>query len=271
MMPSTIKSFLIALGAIVYLNLYGQTEALEVRFISNEGFLIKSGDQSVLIDALYRESHPDHTFPPEDVLNQMISAKGAFKGVDIYLQSHVHYTHFHPVPVGEFLWKNKNARMVASPQAVDSIVKLFPKYENVKDQLMPYLWEQKRMSFEHNGIQVEAFKIPHAAPQQWGWVQNLGHIITLGDKKVLHMGDLLWDEEVLKYMKLSEKEIDLVILPHWILGEASSNRIKELINAKNYIISHITINAEKRILSYIKQSFPEAVVMNKTMERRVFD
>lgn len=243
---------------------------LEVTFISNEGFLIKSGNQSVLIDALYKKSHPDFTYPSDGLRNQMVKGDGPFKGIDIYLQSHVHYTHFFPETVGQFLNKNEKSMMIASPQVVDSLTKLSPVYGKVKDQLMIYDWSKEQMSFSHNDISIEAFKINHDGQQQWGWVQNLGHIMRIGSFKVLHMGDLLLDEQVLNKMNLKNENIDLVILPYWVILQNGAEKIKKLINADHYIISHFPIPRVDQNIARIKNAMPDAIIINNPMEQKVF-
>ncbi len=247
----------------------GKSQALEVTFISNEGFLFKTGDNSVLIDALYRKSHPDYTFPSEEVLDKMIHGTAMFEKVDLYLQSHVHYTHFYPETVGRFLDKQRDTRMIASPQVVDSLAKLYPDFERIEDQLLKYNWEEDRMVFSHGGVRVDAFKIRHDG-EQWAWVQNLGHLIHIGRYKILHMGDLLLDEEVLTNMRLNEQGIDLAILPFWLVLRNGVARVKELIKARKYIISHYPIPRMKQNIARIKQVFPEAIILNTPMKTELF-
>lgn len=264
------RAWLVCMCFFQVLWLGAQTSELQVTFISNEGFLLRSGDQSVLIDALYRKSHPDYTFPSDATLNAMIRGRKPFKKVDIYLQSHVHYTHFFPETVGQFLNANKQARMIASPQVVDSLQKLYGGYEKIAGQLMLYDWEDEHKTFSYDGIDIETFKITHDG-RQWSWVQNLGHLIHLNGHRVLHMGDLVLDEQVLSNMNLASKSIDLVILPFWVvLRPGGVNKVKRLINARHYIVSHYPIPNMAANIKRVKNVFPEALILNTPLKSMSF-
>ncbi|OEK00008.1 hypothetical protein BFP97_00055 [Roseivirga sp. 4D4] len=259
----------ITLLSSISMTAFGQEKELRVTFISNEGFHLESNGKAVLIDALYKKSHPDFTFPSDDQLHAMIEGEPPFARVDFYLQSHVHYTHFYPATVGNFLNRHPETNMIALPQVVDSLVKLSSHYEGVKRQLMLFDWEKKRMNFDHNDVHIEAFKIKHDGQQQWGWVQNLGHVIDIGGFRVLHMGDLLIDEQVLNTMNLKHREIDLVILPYWVVLRSGAEKIKDLINAKKYIVSHYPIARGDQFISSVRAGMPEAIILNDPMQQLV--
>lgn len=259
------KYLLLSFFLLVPSTLFAQK--LTITFISNEGFLFESGEHKVLIDALHDQSHFDHTYPSDETIKQMISGSGLFADIDVYLLSHVHNTHFRPAIVGAFLSHNPISKMIALPQLRDSLKQEYEDYNAIKDQLSAYDWSQASISYTLNKVDVTAFKITHIG-EQWSWVQNLAHIVSVGSKKILHLGDLEWDEETLLSINLNTLGIDVVIIPHWLVFSTQQvQRIKQVINAKHYIVSHITISNKEGIERRIRNLFPDALILNEALKQ----
>ncbi len=246
-------------------------EELKLTFISNEGFLIESGDQKVLIDALYEESHPDFTFPTDGLLTQMTNGAGQFQDVQVYLQSHVHYTHFRPERVGAFLQRNDKAQMIATPQIADSLRKIFSPFADIQEQIIEYNLSENISELQLNGVNITAFKIPHSNPAQWSWVQNLGHIIELGEYKVLHVGDPDWEGDILRSLNLPDRNITVAILPYWLLFQPQAlAEMKTVIGAEHYLISHFPIPNLTQNIQQVKTRFPGAIILNEPLASMTF-
>ena len=69
-------------------NLPGNSKLL-VTYIANEGVLISSGDQQVLIDGLHREYKPDYAFPPDALRKPLESASLPYDKIRLILVTHV--------------------------------------------------------------------------------------------------------------------------------------------------------------------------------------
>src|SRR5687767_3050542 len=78
-----------------------QNESTEVadfsiRYIANEGVLIRAADRQILIDGLHREYKPAYAFLPPDLQNLLENARQPYDKINLLLVSHVHLDHFHP-------------------------------------------------------------------------------------------------------------------------------------------------------------------------------
>ena len=66
------------------------------------------------------------------------------------------------------------------------------------------------------GIDFEILGLRHGTGRH-ATIQNLGHIIKLGGKKLLHVGDADTSIENFEKFNLDEEGIDIAFLPDWFL------------------------------------------------------
>ncbi|HET9532600.1 MAG TPA: MBL fold metallo-hydrolase [Blastocatellia bacterium] len=246
-----------------------QQPTLEITYIANEGVLISSGDKQVLIDGLHREYKPDYAFLPVAEREKIESAKSPFDKIDLVLVSHLHPDHFHPESVGLHLKHNPKATLVSSQQVVEEVEKNFKDYEAIKTRVTgatPPLKE--RVAMKVAGIDFEILGLGHGS-ERFRWIQNLGHIIKLGGKKLLHVGDADTAAENFERFNLDEEEIDIAFIPFWFLLEEDGLRVvKEQIKPKHIIAVHISPAEAEKTARQIKQALPDAVAFTAMLEKR---
>ena len=98
-------------------------------------------------------------------------------------------------------------------------------------------------------------------------IQNLGHILEIGGKKILHVGDAEFTTSEFRKVALADEEIDIAILPYWyLIGENVKEKLTELINPKHIIASHVPPAEGERIKMNISKNFPEAVIFVDSKE-----
>uniref|UniRef100_UPI00404B2D0A hypothetical protein n=1 Tax=Fulvivirga sp. TaxID=1931237 RepID=UPI00404B2D0A len=69
---------------------------------------------------------------------------------------------------------------------------------------------------------------------------EIQYLITLEDKKILHVGDAKLDVKNLEKFNLAKEDIDVTILPFWQLGPAEQkNIINTYIDPKQILAAHI--------------------------------
>src|SRR5262245_24848988 len=233
---------------------------LEITYIANEGVLIASSEKQVLIDGLHREYKPDYAFLPTPEREKIETAKAPFDKIDLILVSHMHLDHFHPEAVGLHLLHNPKAMLVSSQQVVDEVAKKFKGYEAIKTRVTgatPPLKEKVAMKVA--GIDFEVLGLGHGSGR-WGWIQNLGHVIRLGGKKLLHVGDVDPSSEIFEKFDLDEEGIDIAFLPVWFLLEPAGQKvIREHIKPRQIIVVHCSPAEAEDVVKRVKQVFPEAV------------
>ena len=68
----------------------------EVTYIANEGFLIKSGDKTILIDAIFGDQEYGFCDIPDEVqIEAMCKAKYEYSNIDLIAATHSHIDHFY--------------------------------------------------------------------------------------------------------------------------------------------------------------------------------
>ncbi|HSL55424.1 MAG TPA: MBL fold metallo-hydrolase, partial [Pyrinomonadaceae bacterium] len=189
-----------------------QGAAVEITYIANEGVLISSGGKQVLIDGLHREYGPEYAFLPPAERDKIENAKAPFDAIDLILVSHRHLDHFHPESVGLHLQHNPKAVLVSSQQIVDEVEKNFKGFQAIRSRVTAATppWRE-RVAMKVAGIDFEILGLRHGTGRH-ATIQNLGHIIKLGGKKLLHVGDADTSVENFEKFNLDEEGIDIALL-----------------------------------------------------------
>ena len=248
-----------------------QAAPIEITYIANEGVLIAGAGKQILIDGLHREYERDYAFLPAAEREKIETAKEPFDKIDLILVSHRHLDHFHPESVGLHLQHNPRAQLISSQQVVEEIEKNFKGYEGVKARMMGATppWKE-RVAMKVSGIEFEILRLSHGTGRH-ATIQNLGHIIKLGGKKLLHIGDADTSIENFEKFNLDEEQIDIAFIPFWFLiGTEGQTVVKDHIKPRHIIAVHISPNESERTLTQVKQAFPGAVTFTTMLEKRVY-
>lgn len=246
-------------------------EKLSVRYIGNEGVLIASGDRQILIDGLHREYKPFALFPPPDLLKSLETAEKPYDEIDILLVSHIHLDHFHSESVGLHLKNNPKSLLFSSEEIVGEVKKNFADYEKIKPQIKSVSHEWKK-SFEidQNGIKVKFLGLKHGGERAKN-IQNFGHLIEIGGKKLLHIGDADMTAENFSAFELAKEKIDIAFIPYWfLLSENGRKLVQEQFAPKHIIAVHIPpLEAENEAKNF-KTFYPNDTAFTKILEEKVF-
>lgn len=244
---------------------------LSITYVANEGVLISSGDKQVLIDGLHREYKPAYAFLPDSQRTMIETASAPFDDIDLILVSHLHLDHFHPEAVGRHLEHNSGATLVTSQQVVDEVEKGFSTIASVRARVIsatPPLGQRVRMQV--SGIEFDVLGLGHVN-EQFDWIQNLGHIIHLGGRKLLHVGDAAATAETFAAFDLEEEGIDVAFLPAWFLmDEEGVALVREHINPRHVVAVHVSPGNAARTVDTIRQFFPDADAFTLMLEMRQF-
>jgi L-ascorbate metabolism protein UlaG (beta-lactamase superfamily) len=248
-----------------------QSGTVEITYIANEGVLIASGGKQVLIDGLHREYQPDYAFLPNAEREKIETAKPPFDRIDLILVSHLHLDHFHSESVGLHLQHNPQAQLVSSQQVVNEVEKNFKGFATIKARVTGVTppWKEK-VTMKAAGVDFEILGLRHGTGRH-ATIQNLGHIIKLGGKKLLHIGDADTFIENCEKLNLDEEQIDIALLPYWFLvGSEGQTVVREHIKPRQIIALHISPAESDKIAAQIKQAFPGAVAFTTLLEKRVY-
>jgi len=243
--------------------------SLQITYVANEGFLIASGEDQVLIDALQSGGLEEYLAPPAETLDDLKSARGSFQGVDLVLASHRHVDHFDPAVVARHLESNRGARLVSTSQMLDPVRDRLSS-DAARGRLVgaPYSEDASRFRHRVSGIEVQLFRLDHEGFQD---IQNLGHLIAIGGKKLLHVGDADPSPENFSRHGLPAENIDLALLPYWyLLSEEGRTFVREQIAPRRIIAVHVPPADLEEVAGRIRPHIPDVVIFVRSGETKTF-
>lgn len=236
-------------------------EHLELTYTGNMGVLIHDQKTAILIDGLHKEYQAAYLFPPPALTNQLINGQKGIPAISLLLNTHFHRDHFDEALSAQFLQKNPTASFIGSQQAVDLIGEAS---DQIQQRLIaiPYEDYQKRQ-FAFTGFSVKAFKMDHVNPTRHHAVQNLGFIINIDGLKILHIGDSHWYEDIQLFekVKMMDENIDVAILPYWmLLSGKDKEQLNQYIHPEYLIATHIPPDLSEADAKAIWRIFPNAIL-----------
>ena len=245
--------------------------SLTVTYIANEGVLISAGDKQVLIDGLHREYKPAYLFPPPELLSALEQARDPYNKINVVLVSHLHLDHFHPESVGLHLKNNKSAQLVSSEQIVNGVKEKFAGFAEIESrvrQVTPAWKSQTPVAVD--GIKIKILGLRHSG-SNFTWIQNLGHVIEIGGKKLLHIGDADMTAENFSSFRLHEENIDIAFIPYWFLFSANGRSlVLDQFRPKQIIAVHVPPAEAETATREITKAIPGTIVFTKVLESRSF-
>jgi Xaa-Pro aminopeptidase/L-ascorbate metabolism protein UlaG (beta-lactamase superfamily) len=231
----TSVSVALVVAALLGATLSGQATPLSITALANEGFLLRSAEQAVLIDAFLAEPASLYAGLQPEALAQLLEAKAPFDEVDLALVSHRHLDHVQPDPACAFLNASPETLLVTSPQVLALLREQTPTLAGVAQLPEP----GARTTLEHAGIEVEFLRLSHGTGR-FADIQNLGHIITVGGQRVLHIGDAAIEPRNFAPYDLPSRALDVALIPYWyFMHPAGRALIDEHLVARQRIACHV--------------------------------
>ena len=237
------------------LNLNAQ---LTVQYIGNMGVLISGEESSILIDALHTEYNKDsYLFPPQSLVDSLTNSLGDFPPIKAVAATHYHGDHLDAEQVSTFLDKNNSAKFFGSQQSTDLVKEI---NSDKSDQIVAIDTKSfQKQTVKTGGVSVTGFYMNHVNPNRHGLVQNVGYLIEIDGKKILHTGDSNWFEEAFTELNLEDENIDIAIFPFWmLLDRKNTSRLKNWVSPKHIIATHLPPTGYEHYINTIKENYPEA-------------
>ena len=254
--------------------------SVEVSYIANEGFLIASGEQKVLIDALVREGVKPYPVPSPSTREKLEKAQSPFDGVDLVLATHFHPDHFDPLAVAEHLTNNPQARFISTNQSVTKLKSAFNRYEEIESRVTGLLpKEGERTNLTYSGIKLQILNIHHGRNRPF---ENLGLLFEVGGRRFLHIGDSQASADDFKSYGLVKDRIDVAFIPYWyFLSDDWKQAVREHLKPVQIVVMHLPVLSEKseyiekrggwtKVFSDLKAEFPNAIIFEREMEKKIF-
>lgn len=242
---------------------------VKVTYIANEGVLIQSGEQKVIIDALFDKYYDDYLHPSEELLEKMIAGEAPYDGVDVLLSTHIHRDHFAPTVTGRFLKNHPETMLISSAQLARSVAEDYTDGASVVSQMEGLGRDTQIHQKEVKDIKIWAFFIYHAGGRRTQSIENMGFLIELDGKRILHLGDSDMDLKRYAELNLKSMDVDIAMVPYWYMAdEVGIKIIKETIQPKHLLGIHFPKLGSDMADETIAGNFPEAYVLKKVLEER---
>lgn len=215
------------------------SDALEVHYLGNEGFLVESGGRRVLIDALFGEGISGYDAVPVQLRASLERGTGTWGGVEIALASHFHRDHFDPDAVARFLDANPLAIFISTPQAAESFAESNPDRPELIERFRAVLPEPGTVeSLDVAGVRIDVLNLHHGAGNPP--TQNLGVIVSLGRQRFLHLGDT--EAKMVDFEPYLEILVgtDVALLPFWFLSsEWRADMVHGFLRPQRIAVAHM--------------------------------
>ena len=246
----------------------GSQDGVTITFLANEGVMLSSGTQKVLIDALFQKYQTGYAVPADSTRATLERARAPFDSVDVVLVTHRHGDHFHPASVAAHMRANPHAVLLTSRQVIDSLRERYDAAGLTDSRIMsPTVAVGTRRRVVVNGITIEVLGLPHVG-RRHRRVQHWGYIVELGGRRVLHVGDAEVNEEALALFRLDTARIDVALLPHWDVVSRDGHRVIERwIRPRQVVAFHVGEGKGNLVARAVRSVSPAAVTLVRSLQR----
>jgi len=245
---------------------------VEITYLANEGFLIRSGRFKVLIDAFVGDSHSGYEALPPDMLAKLVNAQPPFEGSSIViLTSHAHKDHFQVEYAEQFMLNSPGPAFISSRQVINTMAKNAKNFKKIKALCSPMpVKPGESQKIPRKQVTLTFMNLPHGGEQN-AKVTNYGHLIRMGDLRILHIGDADAREEIFAPFNLAKKKIDIAFVPYWYFtSEEGLKIIDEHFNATYLIACHFPMSEKRKLVEQLHEKNPHVLVFEKSGDKKVF-
>lgn len=198
----------------------------------------------------------------------MFESQQPFDSIDLLLVSHVHPDHFDAATVADYLAARPEVALLATPQVTDSVWSRLPHSTAARIRIeRAEFGAGTKWQRQIGKIEVQISRIAHGGAR-WSWIQNAGHLVTVGGRRFLHIGDPAFGERDFDVLEFDRDKIDVAILPAWFLtSEKGRVIVKKRIRPRHIIAVHVSPAEAQDEVREIAGFFPTAVVFTQPRQR----
>ncbi len=250
---------------ILYTNTV-EAQEIKIQYLANEGIFIKSEKAQILIDAIFRKEFDHLDVLPDSLINRIDKALPPYDNINLILATHVHGDHFNAQVVGNHLMANEKTIFLGPQEVISDFKKNFSSFNNISSRIeteTPDFYESTTRNFQN--ITIRVLRVEHFGNPPWDKAENVCYLLTIGGKKILHMGDSKIENKNLEKFGLEKEEIDAAILPYWILGSVEQkNIVEKYISPKQILVVHIPLKSYSDAQNYLdKQGYKNTTALDK--------
>lgn len=257
-------------------------EKAAVTYIANEGFLIKTRNGKVLVDALFGGIKGNWCEQPSDsALKLLINGQPPFNNVDVVLVSHYHPDHFNEKMVSEFMVKNPNTLLVC-PGQVNELLKNNPSHNHFSERInIIHASDQHDTSFVVSDMQIRAMRMNHGSyfekdantgeiKDRHKDVEHIAYLVRTTNGTFFHSGDAsIKSFDRYKESGLESEKIDFAFLDRVFMQPDGMQVINEVLKPEKLIFMHIEPARVDYYRNIVKE-FPDIFIFSKPLEIKAY-
>ena len=246
------------LAAVLCLATACAKPSVEILAVANSGFLIRSSNHTVLVDALFRATAPFPKFaqqgPSENLIEVMVSGGGAFEHVDLVLITQAEEGHFHAQTVVDFLISHDESVLVTTNEVAAALGEA-PGYEAIAPRVMvPDLRTGQCTSIENGGIPIAVCRTRHSDTE----IANNIYVVEIDGFTFLHEGDAEATKETLSRITIPDGGLDVAFLhDRFVFEPAGRKTLTSVINPRAVILTNQRWDAAKATRKRLAELDPE--------------
>lgn len=194
-----------------------------------------------------------------------------FERIDLALVSHAHADHFQADVAVEFLQRHPETVLASSRQVLDAVRAKATELDRLSGRLLEFLPEEgQTASLTRDGIVVEFLRLRHGGGARNRDMQNLGHLIRLGARRILHVGDAEMVAANFEAYGLPRLEVDVSLVPYWFYLVEEGRGIAATYLAGTVTIAvHIPPAELDEVTEFLADSLPAVEILRDPMEIRL--
>jgi L-ascorbate metabolism protein UlaG (beta-lactamase superfamily) len=262
----------------------GKPGNLQVTYIANEGFMLKSQHHKILIDALFSEGYNYFDYPSPEVTNKILSSTAPFDSIGLCFITHYHKDHSDSKLIREYLSKYPSVKLVTTRPSLVFIDGEEFGFIKLKGQFCEITPEtNKYIDRTINDIPVKVLGLKHMSFYQDGYnleeyMTNVGFYINLDGIRVFHSGDTKMENfrEFMIKNKSLKVPVDIAFVNYELLNEGKTdlNFLIKTLNPKHIVVMHVPpsiydIWANK--VGQLKQIFPNIILFKKSLDNQTIE
>jgi L-ascorbate metabolism protein UlaG (beta-lactamase superfamily) len=245
---------------------------LEFTYIANEGVLLSSGADKVLIDALFDKPNEAYRSPSPGVLERIMKGEAPYDGVDLLLVTHNHPDHFDAALVARYLAAVPGPILLAPADAVAELRKT-SEWSRIEPRVVSLdikVGEKKRRDFKR--VQVTALRTLHSGDRDTP--MNLMYLVDLRGWRIFHEGDSPANSDQCRRFGLGEAPIDLALVHFWFPLEPNCAQFLQKDPQPDHIgLMHVPIRLEGDApvkIEMVRPSYKDLFLMLPGMPHKTF-
>jgi L-ascorbate metabolism protein UlaG (beta-lactamase superfamily) len=250
----------------------GRRKPLQLTFLANAGVVVSSGDQKVLIDALFDKPNPEYRAPSPEVLDKIMKGETPFDGVDLVLVTHNHPDHFDASLAARYMETVPGPILLAPADAVVELRKATADWARIEPRVIPFdlkVGEKAERSLKQ--VPVTAFRTLHGKQEA---PMNIMFLFELGGWRIFHEGDSPGNVDEYRDFGLGNEPVDLALVHFWFPLEPQCARfLQEVLKPDHIALTHLPIRLEGDApgkIDMVRSSYKDIFLMLPGMPAKVF-